>query len=307
MKKLLGIFTAFFFFGSIALAKDPPKKYLDDNYVFKHHEFIKWPEKTGVWGKMETHGWISQNAWNLKYEKKIVRDGKYSLRFEMRDGDCHKGECGRKNKAGRSEISLVGSFPKNAKGHVGKVWYAWSLYIPKTTDHINPAYTLLGQFKMPNDYVKQLNRIDSSGFDENCPEIPVSFHLDEEGLIFVKDGVLKCGVHEKKIVIPYKDIHNKWHDFLMNVEWTDKEDGYIELWVNDKKVYQSKGKTIGKLIKRKKDKLKMGPMFRFGIYNGNRNEVDNIKTQVVYYDSFKSGKNCKKTTLFHNCKKLPNN
>ena len=69
MKKLLGILAAFFFLGSIALAKDPPKKYLDDKYVFKHHEFIKWPEKTGVWGKMETHGWISQNAWNLKYEK----------------------------------------------------------------------------------------------------------------------------------------------------------------------------------------------------------------------------------------------
>ena len=122
-----------------------------------------------------------------------------------------------------------------------------------------------------------------------------------------KDGVLQCEGYGRELIIPSNALHNKWHDFLMNVEWTDEEDGYIELWVNDKKVYQSKGKTIGKLIKRKKDKLKMGPMFRFGIYNGNRNEVDNVKTQVVYYDSFKSGKNCKKTTLFHNCKKLPNN
>ena len=31
-----------------------------------------------------------------------------------------------------------------------------------------------------------------------------------------------------------------------------------------------------------------------------------VKTQVIYYDAFKSGKNCKKTALFHDCKNLPN-
>ena len=47
----------------------------------------------------------------------------------------------------------------------------------------------------------------------------------------------------------------------------------------------------------------MGPNFRFGIYNGKRFKP--VKTQVVYYDSFKSGKKCKKTALFHDCKNLP--
>ena len=32
-------------------AKDPPKKYLDNDYSFKPEQFIKWLEKTGVWGK----------------------------------------------------------------------------------------------------------------------------------------------------------------------------------------------------------------------------------------------------------------
>ena len=48
----------------------------------------------------------------------------------------------------------------------------------------------------------------------------------------------------------------------------------------------------------------MGPSFRFGIYNGKRFKT--AETQVVYYDAFKSGKNCKKTALFHDCKNLPN-
>ena len=286
-----------------AQAKDPPKKYLDENYIFKHLKFIKWPEKTGVWGKIETHGRIAPNPWNLRYETKIVRDGKYSLRFEMRDGDCHRRDCDRPNKAGRSEVSFDGAYPKNAKGHVGNVWYAWSMYIPEGTNHIKPAYTILGQFKMPTAYIEQLDRINSSGFDEDCPEIPLLFHLDPEGVLLVKDGVEKCGGYVNKVIIPYPEIHNKWHDFLLNVNWTGKEDGFIHLWINDKKVYQSKGKTIGKSLKRKKDGKKMGPSFRFGIYNGERFKP--VETQVLYYDSFRSGKNCKKAALFHDCKNLP--
>ena len=302
MKKIL---LTFFILVLIlpAQAKDPPKKFLDENYVFKDLQFIKWPEKTGIWGKIETHGRIAPNPWNLRYEKKIVRDGKYSLRFEMRNGDCHKRDCDRPNKAGRSEVTFDGAYPKNAKGNVGNVWYAWSIYVPEDTHHIRPAYTILGQFKMPTDYIEQLDRINDSGFDEDCPEIPLLFHLDPKGILIVKDGVEKCGSYGDKIIIPYADIHNKWHDFLLNVNWTDKEDGFIDLWINKKKVYHSKGKTIGKLLKRRKDGKKMGPNFRFGIYNGKRFKA--VKTQVVYYDAFKSGKNCKKTSLFHDCKNLP--
>ena len=43
MKKLLIIFFILIL-SSFAQAKDPPKKYLDENYVFKHSKFIKWPE-----------------------------------------------------------------------------------------------------------------------------------------------------------------------------------------------------------------------------------------------------------------------
>ena len=52
MKKILLIFLGLLLLLSLpAKAKDPPKKYLDENYVFKDLKFIKWPEKTGVWGK----------------------------------------------------------------------------------------------------------------------------------------------------------------------------------------------------------------------------------------------------------------
>ena len=109
--------------------------------------------------------------------------------------------------------------------------------------------------------------------------------------------------HERKIIIYNKDLNDKWHDFLLNINWTDKQNGFVKVWINNQKVYESNCKTIGKIIKRKKDGVKMGPSFRFGIYNGKRFKP--VKTQVVYYDSFKSGKKCKKTALFHDCKNLP--
>ena len=96
------------------------------------------------------------------------------------------------------------------------------------------------------------------GIDEDCPEIPILFKLEREGVTIEKDGVLQCEGYGRELIIPTKALHNKWHDFLMNINWTDKEDGFIDLWINDKLVYQSKGKTFGKLLKRKK----MGKNFR---------------------------------------------
>ena len=282
------------------------KKYLDPNYIFKPHEKLKWIEDTGNWSLLETHGSISQNPWNLKVETDIVRDGEYSLRFEMRDSDCYGDDCprgDRKGAMGRSEITTLDSLSKKYSHDHGEHWYAWSMYIPEGTNHIRPAYTILGQFKMPSDYIKQLDRVNSSGFDEDCPEIPIVFKLEREGVTIEKDGVLQCEGYGRELIIPTNALHNKWHDFLMNVNWTDKEDGFIDLWINDKLVYQSKGKTFGKLLKRKKDGKKMGPNFRFGIYNGKRKIP--VKTQVAYYDSFRSGKKCKKTALFHDCNNLP--
>ena len=75
MKKFLGILVLGLLWCNVGLAKDPPKKDLDENFVFK-------PEKTDKWGKPTTHSRISQNSWNLRYDTEVVRNGKYSLRFE---------------------------------------------------------------------------------------------------------------------------------------------------------------------------------------------------------------------------------
>ena len=110
--------------------------------------------------------------------------------------------------------------------------------------------------------------------------------------------------HWKTLIIPRKDLYNKWKDFLMEVIWTEKDTGIINLWVNDKLVYRHKGKTVGAKILRKKDNRIHGITFRFGIYNGKRHKVD-YKTQIAYYDSFARSRKCKKAAMWLDCKNLP--
>ena len=86
----------------------------------------------------------------------------------------------------------------------------------------------------------------------------------------------------------------------MHVNWSFKEDGFINLWLNDKKVYKHEG--INSSIPVKYEGKLPGVLFRFGIYNGKRSRP--LTPQVVYYDAFKRGKTCEKTSLWHNCSNL---
>ena len=284
-------------------------EFLDKDFIFDFSKNISWPEDSKMWGEIETHGRISQNAWNLRYETEIVRDGDYSLRFEMRNDDCGSADCSGRDKAGRSEVAFFDSdIPeKDTRGHLGKVWYAWSIYIPKGTNSIRPAYTIIGQFKMFSDYLKiNKDRFGlGSSIDEDCPEIPILFKLEKTGIELNVEGVTACEVNYGKLVLHEKNLHDKWHDFLMHVNWTDKEDGFIKLWVNEKFVLDKKGKTINKIVRKKDNGDKQGPSFRFGIYNGKRHTP--VQTQIMYYDSMRAGKKCDSVAIWHDCKNLPKN
>jgi hypothetical protein len=143
--------------------KEYEKKYLDPNYVFKPFEILKWIEDTGNWSILETHGSISQNPWNLRYETNVVRNGKYSLRFEMRDSDCHRGDCPRgerKGAMGRSEVTISNNQSGKYSHDHGEHWYAWSMYIPKETT-FHEGWTILGQFKETTQVKREIKYIKS--------------------------------------------------------------------------------------------------------------------------------------------------
>ena len=286
------------------------KKYLDPNYIFKPHEKFKWIEDTGNWSLLETHGSISQNPWNLKVETDIVRDGEYSLRFEMRDSDCYGDDCprgDRKGAMGRSEITTLDSLSKKYSHDHGEHWYAWSMYIPKETT-FHEGWTILGQFKETNGSHERNKKYKECKNDE--VGLRLGFKLQDQGLILFRET---CHVKKnqnkpkyykiEKILLSNDQIDNRkdqWLDFLIHVNWSFEEDGFINLWLNDKKVYEHQGINSSVPVKYKGQLP--GVLFRFGIYNGYRSKP--LPPQVIYYDSFKRGKECKDVSQFYDCEIL---
>ena len=311
MKKIIYIFFILSFaFINLGHSKDIPKKHLNKNYVFKAHKKLKWIEDIGNWKKLETHGSISQNPWNLQYETNIVRDGKYSLRFEMRDSDCYKDDCPRgkrKGAMGRSEVTISKSLNKKYSHDHGEHWYAWSMYIPEETIH-HEGWTILGQFKETNGSKQRNKKYKECKNDE--VGLRLGFKLQDKGLMifretcYIKKNQKKPKYFQiEKVILSNEQLKNnkdQWIDFLMHVNWSFKEDGFINLWLNDKKVYKHEG--INSSIPVKYEGKLPGVLFRFGIYNGKRSKP--LTPQVVYYDSFKRGKTCEKTSLWHDCSNL---
>ena len=95
---LLTIIFILFALSNNSIAKKPPKKFLDEDFIFKPEQNIKYPYKTGLWGQLETHNRIHQNPWALRYSNEITNTNEYSLRFEKRLGDCGSDDCDRKEK-----------------------------------------------------------------------------------------------------------------------------------------------------------------------------------------------------------------
>ena len=203
-----------------------------------------------------------------------VRAGKKSIRFEARAGDCgvtpEWSDCDRDRE--RHELS-----GKRMSG--GEWWYAWSIFLPKDFINIYPAKLALGQFHQEKGHVVwmfQKQGYTSGGYwIANACVLPET--LDR---ILTQDEMIE-----------------KWNDFLVNVKWSKKENGFFKVWLNNKLVYDYKGAT----------KTKEKTYFKFGIYRSylsrryeeakyNVNEKwikykgKKIPTQIVYFDEVRAAK-----------------
>ena len=173
-----------FLISSSVYAKDPPKKFLDDEYIFKFEENIKYPYDTGFWGPIETHTRIHQNAWALRYDNKITKTNEYSLRFEKRLDDCGAEDCNRKEKTfiGRSELGFFDPITgEKIRGHLGEYWYTWSFYIDPASDGPKNMrdFVHIGQFKMDLEHEKLTRSLLTTQtideFNVACPEMSFFF------------------------------------------------------------------------------------------------------------------------------------
>ena len=94
------------------------------------------------------------------------------------------------------------------------------------------------------------------------------------------------------LVIPSKELSNRWHDFVLNIKWSAGANGLIRIWRNGKLLVTHKGQNSSS-----KDPLS----FRFGIYRGYLNRVGTAKGHIVYYDELVRGSSCDDVSQFMTC------
>lgn len=198
-----------------------------------------------------------------------VRAGKTSERFEVRSGDCYWSPYWDDCKNDRERIELIEKEPYSNVG--SKNWYGWSIFVPNDFPNVWPTRTVLGQFHQKGDEI----------FDP-----PIMFKYYSDGYR-IHVNQMSQSPPEDYLLIPEDDFRGQWHDILVHAKWTNTDGGFIKIWVNGiLKVNRAGALTLySKPI-----------YFRYGIYRHSlsnyktMSNVDNLPTQIVYYDEVRKGK-----------------
>lgn len=179
-----------------------------------------------------------------------VRAGNKSLRFELRDGDCNNppppnwNDC----KTDRERFELSGHDMYSGE----EWWYAWSIFIPMDFINIYPALLDLGQFHLEPT-------------PEGDPCCNLMFKNGMRGYN-LENPIKNFELHQ---LLTHSEMAGRWNDILINFKLSNKNNGFIKLWLNKKLVYEYTGPTMTKNTEFVYKK--------FGIYRGGLSRYLNHK------------------------------
>jgi len=255
MKKLLGIFVLGLLWCNVGFA-GPILKLPND--VVSGNKFFKSMNSEG---KFKDYGFKIVD----KSDDSPVRAGSKSLRFEIRAGDCYVVKTWNDCETRRERHELHGKKLFNK----GEWWHAWSIYFPKNFIEVSPVRVFMGQFHSKDK---------KYGDEHNPPWMFFNTSMENIGGYWINNKVRVPAGYSTQLLTK-EEAYGKWNDILINVKWTDKDDGFMKIWVNEKIKLDYNGPT----------KRRGAVYFKFGIY---RVRIFDKKTptQVVYYDEVRVGK-----------------
>jgi Polysaccharide lyase len=180
----------------------------------------------------------------------------------------------------RVEITTAnGLSPTGQYGINGQLnWYGWSMWIPKGISH--DRWTILSQwhYHSPGHIIDSLQKIKGAG------NSPTRLSLSPEGILkFALFNQVGSTQKTEKVYELGNNLirYSNWNDFVMQVKWTSKTDGFVNLWVNRKNVLHLAGTATY-------FDNPYGPRFKAGAYKG-----VNYKYQGdpfdIYIDEYRHG------------------
>ena len=251
----------------------------------------------GSFGKIEEHG---LNDFSKPYRVNIVnkstghpvRAGKQSIRFEVRAGDCGGdssfNDCS--HYAGRSERSELGMW--NQDKAKKQYWYSWSYYFKNYKNLSDYGIgTHHGQWKQ---FTKKYYDVYDKKVRTGSADV-LMFTTHADGLRISASQHLPN--HKTYLIIPNKEMNNKWSDIVLNIKWSQGGDGFIRVYRKGKLIVDHRGPNI----------LSNDPLtFRFGIYRPMVQRAGGpLPTHTVYYDEIMRGNSCQSVSMFQDCRFTP--
>lgn len=218
--------------------------------------------------------WKLQSAdkpYSFQFSREQSRlPGRESFRFEIRKGD--KWLHGTSGKGSyRSEISTSEFAPVNSTQ-----WYGFSQFLPRDFPNVDSRLVIAQWWA---NYRSQKTK------DTAAPPLSLNYR---NGILSV---VLRYSDKDswddtdpnRTVIYENKNIFlGQWNDFVFQIRWSHKQDGFVNMWLNSKQVLSYKG-PVG---------YNIGPKFKFGLYRD-----DNESTQIIYFDCIKTGSSYEKVAL----------
>jgi len=217
------------------------------------------------------HGWNQEKSqfYSIQIVNNPVRSGNYSSRFEVRKGDMPYYDRRRRRKVGRAELSEHRYFtaPFNTD-----LWYRFSTFIPK--DWPNERNRCL---------IAQWHGVPDFGEEWRSPPLGIEYRFNQFyiRICYSKKRIQHGNTARSNNKTPlYRSYEyakkGVWHDFVINVKWSYKEDGYLNVWIDNNRVVRYRG-PIGY-------NDRVGLFFKMGIYR----DISE-KTYVLYHDDYRRG------------------
>ena len=194
-----------------------------------------------------------------------TRSGRYSLRFEVRDGDCNRNENWDDCSTDRSRHELSQSPGGAYQDHQYEgddYWYSWSILMPPSPLKKGNAIAFLGQFNSDN-----AARFYIEDFSEG-----LGFRFSDE----------TNNIIEQDVLVRNSEIRSQWTDILVHALWSSSDNGLMEVFINGETKWSMAGPNMAGAT---------NTYFDFGIYNAfiSECECDAMPTQIVYFDDIRRG------------------
>lgn len=218
-------------------------------------------------GRME----IQSSGAKHSYARVKFPDGTQAERFVLRAGDCARsiGDCG----DNRERVEFAEAKPSVRLGV--EVWYAWSIFLPREFPKVSrhSYYYTFGQIH------------------QNSPSrIKLMFRFSGDGFLMNMKDPRRLG---GKPIVPAPNYRNvpiasdramrgRWNRVLLNAKWSVQSNGFIELWLNGRKIWSYDGPTTnaeGRLY------------FKYGIYRGRTDRCDGpCPVATAYFKDVRQGR-----------------